>query len=154
MIFKEIDKMKAEVRPLGMIIGSIRSAFPKMMADLFKEKEIKYTFDQMVVLLIVRFCQKTSPAQQDIAEIMNKNKSVVLRMIDILEQDGLLMRSTDLEDRRRNIITLTNKGFEYTELFIAYDKELTERLMEGLKKEDIAVFFRVFDHIQNMMGLK
>ncbi|MCW3785870.1 MarR family winged helix-turn-helix transcriptional regulator [Plebeiibacterium sediminum] len=146
--------MKAEVRPLGMTIGSIRSAFPKMMADLFKDKEIKYTFDQMVVLLIVRFCQKTSPVQQDIAEIMNKNKSVVLRMIDVLEQDGLLMRSTDPNDRRRNIITLTKKGYEYTELTIACDHEVTVNLMEGLNESDVKTFFKVFDHIQSKMGVK
>ncbi len=146
--------MKFEVKPLGMTIGSIKGIFPKLMADLLKQKGIDYSFDQMVVLLVVRFCQKSAPVQQDIAEIMKKDKSVVLRMIDVLEKDGLLMRSTDPNDRRRNIITLTQKGFEYTELTIACDHEITVNLMEGLNEEDVAAFYKVFDHIQNKMGVK
>ena len=65
-------------------------------------------------------------------------------MIDVLEQDGLLMRSTDPNDRRRNIITLTQKGFEYTELTIACDHEVTVNLMEGLNESDVATFFQGF----------
>ncbi len=146
--------MNFEVRPLGMTIGSIKGIIPKLISDLFKQKGIEYSFDQMVVLLVVRFCNKTVPVQQDIAEIMKKDKSVVLRMIDVLEKDGLLMRSTDPNDRRRNIISLTKKGFEYTELTIACDHEVTVGLMEGLNEEEIATFYKVFDHIQNKIGIK
>jgi len=146
--------MKFEVKPLGMTIGSLKAVFPKLMADLFKQKGIEYSFDQMVVLMIVRFCQKDAPVQQDIAEIFKKDKSVVLRMIDVLEKDNLLKRSTDPNDRRRNIITLTEKGYENTELFIACDQEITENLMEGLSEDEVATFYKVFDHIQNKMGVK
>ena len=124
------------------------------MADMLKQKGIEYSFDQMVVLLVVKYCVKTAPVQQDIAEIMKKDKSVVLRMIDVLEKDGLLIRSTDPNDRRRNIITLTEKGYEYTELFTECDQEITINLMEGLNETDVAVFFKVFDHIQNKLGIK
>ncbi|MCW3806358.1 MarR family winged helix-turn-helix transcriptional regulator [Plebeiibacterium marinum] len=146
--------MKLNVKPLGMTIGSIKGVFPKLMADMLKQKGIEYSFDQMVVLLVVKYCVKTAPVQQDIAEIMKKDKSVVLRMIDVLEKDGLLIRSTDPNDRRRNIITLTEKGYEYTELFTECDQEITINLMEGLNETDVAVFFKVFDHIQNKLGLK
>ena len=146
--------MKLNVKPLGMTIGSIKGVFPKLMADMLKQKGIEYSFDQMVVLLVVKYCVKTAPVQQDIAEIMKKDKSVVLRMIDVLEKDGLLIRSTDPNDRRRNIITLTEKGYEYTELFTECDQEITINLMEGLNETDVAVFFKVFDHIQNKLGIK
>ncbi len=146
--------MKVEVKPLGMIIGSIKGVYPKLMADIFRQKEIEYSFDQMVVLMVVKYCQKDAPVQQDIAEIMMKDKSVVLRMIDVLEKDQLLVRSTDPNDRRRNIITLTENGLEYTELFNACDHEMTVNLMDGLSEEEIATFYKVFDHIQNKIGIK
>ena len=53
---------------------------------------------------------KKDMIQQDIAEIMDKNKSAVLRSIDILEQKGFVKRVIAQGDRRKNIITLTDTG--------------------------------------------
>jgi DNA-binding MarR family transcriptional regulator len=50
--------------------------------------------------------------QQDIAKIMKKDKSVVLRQIDNLEKKNLVQRIVDPNDRRRNIIKTTEKGMK------------------------------------------
>ena len=65
-------------------------------------KEI--TFEQMGVLYFIsRNDGKKDMIQQDIAEIMDKNKSAVLRSIDILEQKSFVKRVPALGDRRKNI---------------------------------------------------
>lgn len=141
--------MKKEVKPLGRIIGSFKGFYPKLMAEQLKQKGIKYTFDQMIVLTIIRFCTKTQAIQQDIVEMMKKDKSVILRMIDLLENDNLLYRSTDPKDRRRNILTLTDNGLKYSDLIIEIDKRVTESLLTEVSQNEIDTFYKVLEAIQN-----
>lgn len=127
-----------------MTLGSIKGIIPRLMSVKLKQENISYTFDQMVVLIIVRYAAR---AQQDIAELMQKDKSIILRIVDVLENDGLLFRTADPKDRRRNIINLTEKGFEITDRFKAIETEITKELLKGLKEEDIEAFYKVIDHI-------
>jgi DNA-binding MarR family transcriptional regulator len=140
--------MNVDVKSLGMALGTLKGVFPKVIGAQLKRVGITYSFDQMVVLIIVRFCNKAQTVQQDIAEHMGKDKSVILRMIDLLEEDGLLHRTTDVHDRRRNIISLTDKGFEYTNRFIELEKEVSRDLLEGLSDSEIASFYKVIMHVE------
>nr|WP_319398857.1 MarR family transcriptional regulator [uncultured Carboxylicivirga sp.] len=138
-----------EVQPLGMIFGSIRGIFPRLMTERMNQLGYHYSFDQLIVLIIIRYKQQKCLVQQDIAEIMKKDKSLVLRIIDVLEKDGLIVRTTDPNDRRRNIINLTGKGVDLTNDFGKEEQKLSEELMEGLNEEEIHSFYKVISHIKN-----
>ncbi len=136
--------MNISIRPLGMTLGPLKEVFLHLMTSRLKNANVPYSFDQMIVLLIVDHCPK---AQQEIATIMQRDKSVILRMIDLLENDGLLSRIPDQKDRRRNNIILTKKGTEYVHRYKNMEKEMTEVLLQGLNPEEINTFYKVIDHI-------
>ena len=50
------------------------------------------TFEQMAVLYFISRSAGRDVIQQDIAELMDKNKSAILRSIDILEEKGYVKR--------------------------------------------------------------
>ncbi|MCU4164973.1 MarR family winged helix-turn-helix transcriptional regulator [Carboxylicivirga caseinilyticus] len=137
-----------EIQPLGMILGGLKGIFPRLMANRMSELGITYTFDQMVVLMIVRHSKQKQLVQQDIAEHMKKDKSLVLRIVDVLEKDGLIVRITDPNDRRRNIINITGKGVDLTDLFYAEEQLITKELMVGLTDEEIYTFYKVINHVK------
>lgn len=137
--------MKIDIKPLGRTLGPMKGIIPRLMVDRLKQEGIIYTFDQMVVLQVVRHCPK---AQQEIAEVLQRDKSVILRIVDILEMDGLLYRTTDPADRRRNNINLTDKGFKYSDKFTEIETNMTIELLKGLKEEEIEAFYKVIGHIQ------
>lgn len=136
--------MNIEIKPLGQTVGSIKSIFPRLMEDRLKLEGITYTFGQMVVLLMVELCPKS---QQEIAEMLNRDKSVILRNVDTLESDGLLCRTCDPNDRRRNNINLTDEGLKYIDKFRVIETEITKELLSGLKDEEIEAFYKVINHI-------
>ncbi len=136
--------MELNIRPLGMTLGAMKDVFIKIMTLSLKQAEITYTFDQMVVLFIVDQCPAS---QQEIAVIMQKDKSVIFRMIDTLEKDGLLQRNPDPKDRRRNNLILTKKGNEYMLLSKKLEDDVTKKLLNGLGNDEIKTFYKVIDHI-------
>ncbi|MDB5013058.1 MAG: regulatory protein MarR, partial [Daejeonella sp.] len=92
---------------IGYIIGTTRRLILKTLNDAFQKNNISITIEQYVFLSILKN-QTVDVTQQDMACLMCKDKSAVLRTIDILENKGLVQRLTVSGDRRKNIIKLTN----------------------------------------------
>ncbi|MBK7088581.1 MAG: MarR family transcriptional regulator [Chitinophagaceae bacterium] len=86
--------------------------------------------------------------QQNIAEVMEKTKSAILRSIDILEEKGLVKRLPVPGDRRKNIIELTNSGKLISEkvhsFFLSYD----DTLRKDIAVKDIETCMSVLCKIQ------
>lgn len=72
--------------------------------------------------------------QQDIAELMDKNKSAILRSIDILEEKGYVKRVQVRGDRRKNVLEITENGTlvicKMHEIFLKQDQVLTDGIDE------------------------
>lgn len=107
---KKIEKdMVAKAVGLGYTLGPMFSAFTRPLKIRIKQEGIPYALEHLVLLKTINET-KDSVAQQDIAEKMCKDKSVIFRIVDILEKDGLLRRQVDPCDRRRNILEVTDAG--------------------------------------------
>ena len=81
--------------------------------------------------------------QQDIAGLMKKDKSAVLRQIDSLEEKMLVRRVVDHHDRRKNIIVITGKGKELMKEILVREKELIDDLTKGIADSDVEIFRKV-----------
>jgi len=68
------------------------------------------TMQQGFVLYFIAQSKNEELIQQDIAEVMDINKSATLRTIDILEKKGFVKRYPVLNDRRKNKIEVTKEG--------------------------------------------
>ena len=92
------------------------------------------TFEQMAVLYFISRSAGKDVIQQDIAELMDKNKSAILRSIDILEEKGYVKRVQVRGDRRKNVLEITENGtaviYKMHEIFLKQDKVLTDGIEE------------------------
>ncbi len=93
------------------------------------------TFEQMAVLYFISRSAGKDVIQQDIAELMDKNKSAILRSIDILEQKGYVNRGQVAGDRRKNVLEITENGtaviYKMHEIFLKQDNVLTDGIDEA-----------------------
>lgn len=127
--------------------GSTRHLIQKPMELKLKQEGITHSMDQLIMLMIVRHkCE--SIVQQDLVDIMGKDKSVILRMVDVMENEGLLRRIADLNDRRRNNLELTEKGISLTDFVFKVEDEVSKELMVGISSEELDVFYSVVDRIR------
>jgi DNA-binding MarR family transcriptional regulator len=73
-------------------------------------------------------------SQSDIARETGVDKSVVVALVDLLEQRGLAERARSTQDRRRNTLTLTAEGhkrlIEMHELALAVEAPIRAALSE------------------------
>ncbi len=143
--------MNIDTRPIGLTFCAMKGNFPRKISKLMKRKKIEHSFDQISVLIIIRYWDDITITQQEIAQVMGKDKSVVLRYIDVLEKDGLVYRSQDSEDRRKNIIQLTDRGIEYTDRYLEVETRLSKLMMHGFSKNEIESFYKVFQSITDKL---
>jgi MarR family transcriptional repressor of mepA len=94
------------------------------------------TFEQMRILYYISKNKKKNIIQQDIADLMNKTKSAVLRTLDILEEKKFLKRGAMANDRRKNVILLTNKGCEVINKMHEKFLEIENELIKGFSKDE------------------
>jgi len=99
-------------------------------------------------LLLVIFSTEEEVIQQDLACSMGKDKSAILRTIDMLEDKELLKRVSDTTDRRKKYLMITKKGERVIEQYLEIELQLTSELQKGLSEEDMATFYKVVNHIK------
>jgi DNA-binding MarR family transcriptional regulator len=139
-------RMIVTIRPLGATLAPLRGIIPNALKTKLKQEDITIPFEQLIVLKIAKKFQGKA-VQQDIATKLGKDKSVVLRMVDALEKEGLLKRLVDSCDRRRNLLEVTPSGDQLLGRLDQVEISMSKELMEGLDENDIAGFYKVIDHI-------
>ncbi len=115
----------------------------------FNELGSNITFDQMGVLFFITLHRTKEIIQQDLASLMNKNKSAVLRTIDILEKKKYVKRVPVLSDRRKNIIEPTEAGIKMVKEAIKLSQKLEKKYTKKINSVDMATCKKVLELIQN-----
>jgi MarR family transcriptional regulator, transcriptional regulator for hemolysin len=141
--------MEKQDKPLGMVIGKMmKEVFSVLKKRVGEQNEVKLTISQFHFMRAISM-ENDEVIQKDMAEIMGKDKSAILRMIDCLEKKELVRRVVDLNDRRKNRLMVSKKGERALEQFKIVEIELTNELMEGIDISEVEAFHRVIEHIRN-----
>ncbi|HEY5464361.1 MAG TPA: MarR family transcriptional regulator [Hanamia sp.] len=124
-----------------MLLKNINTDFAFLNSEI--------TFEQMGLLYYISKNERKNIIQQDIADLMNKTKSAILRSLDILEEKKFLKRATMLNDRRKNVIQLTDKGFVVINKMHEKFLEMEQELIKGFSKDEQKACMSVLLKIQN-----
>ncbi|MEI4471468.1 MarR family winged helix-turn-helix transcriptional regulator [Frigidibacter sp. MR17.24] len=85
--------------------------------------------------------------QVDLAEFLSLDRSSVVRLVDTLEQAGLVKRSEDPGDRRAKRLTLLPAAEPIVGMAENAANEVRSQVLEGITAEDIEVVNRVLERI-------
>ena len=133
--------------PLGMVVVKmLKPMFCVLEMRAAKQTDLKLTMAQFVLLFTISE-EKEEVILKDMAEKLGKDKSAILRMIDLLEKKELLRRAVDQNDRRKNQLLVTKKGERLIAEFRNVEFELNSELLEGLSDTDMQTFYKVVNHI-------
>lgn len=132
---------------VGFIIGSTRRLILKELNAAFIEHNIPLTIEQYIFLHTLKR-QENEVTQQDMANLICKDKSAILRTIDILEKMGLVQRLDDMEDRRKKILKVTAKCEKTFDKIIDIENCTMTKLTAGICPEDYEAMVRVMNQIQ------
>jgi len=87
------------------------------------------------------------PRQKDLAAAMFVDGSSVVRLLDNLEQAGLIQRKEGETDRRAKTIHLTPRGRAIADRAETVARRVRQYALAGLSDKDIATTIRVLEHI-------
>lgn len=84
---------------------------------------------------------------KQIAELTGNAPPAVSRIVDRMVQNGLLVRQTDLQDRRAVVVGLSDQGEKLRDLQTVYE-EVNRILLADLSDKDAALLFELLERVQ------
>ena len=140
--------MKQDDLPLGMVVGQMMHEMLRVLKTRdIEQAEIALTIEQHAVLHILND-RDSDVILKEMADAMGKDKSAIMRIIDVLEKKDLVRRAIDQKDRRKKYLMVTKKGEQVIEKFLEIEAELRTELKEGLTEEDMKTFYKVISHLK------
>lgn len=127
---------------MGEVIKSIGKLIAKSIMDGENELSMEYYF-----LLNILY-DKDDIIQHDLANLMHKDKSAILRQIDVLERQKLVVRIPDSEDRRKKTIVLTKDGMKKVEKMRKIEADILNSLLKDVSERDLKIFESVLDKMK------
>ena len=135
------------IKEIAVYVNILNSRIKKYFIDKLQENKIDITPEQFLVLDIL--WEKQSLSQQNIADIIQKDKNSVTKIIDSLEKKQLARRVMDQRDRRVNKIELTEKALALEEKVTKVAIEFMNDAINGIDKQDLDIFVNVMRQIKD-----
>ncbi len=133
-------------KPLGYFLAKGHRIFKIQMVSRLKEQGIELTFDQFVILQILN--SNSNIIQQDLANYMQKDKSIIVRQVEGLLEKQLVTKVTNKEDNRKKNLILTRQGTTALNQMQQVGSEVTKKLLSGISETDLEIFRNVLNRIQ------
>ncbi len=111
----------------------------------FEEEDLKLTVEQYFILNILD--NNEGLILQELADIVERDKSAVLRLINGLEENHFVARTTDPDDKRRKILLVTKNGTEELKKAVALDKEVNDVVTREIDQDKVEKLERTVESI-------
>ena len=145
-IRKWMEKPILSLMDLGRMMHEVFRVFKRRFDDQQFE-DIRISTEQFSLLHALSKSTE-EVIQKDMAEVMGKDKSAILRLIDNLEEKGLVRRVAAKEDRRKNYLMVTKLGHRVIDHYMKIVFSMMAELENGLSQEEISTFQKVIAHIK------
>ncbi len=123
----------------------------KEITDAFDKAGYDYLLEHYIILFLLK--EKKLMKQNDNDLDVIRNKATVTRAVEKLVKQGLITRTADQEDRRINILEITEKGVKiFNEIKKIYEDTKNE-LKKGISEKDLEEFFKIFHKIMHDVQL-
>ena len=109
---------------LGFLISTVSRAY---LFFLFHEIE-KYGIHGGQFQFLKTLSKKDSISQDELAHIYHNHESTIARALKKLEDAGMVERKVDENNRRKNVITITDKGRDIVENIQLMDEKWEDNL--------------------------
>lgn len=145
-----MESQNISLLEMGKMMHEVYRVFKKRSEEL-THVEIKISAEQFSLLFAIT-TKADDVIQKDMAEMMGKDKSVILRLIDSLEKNELVRRVVDLKDRRKNYLMVTKSGYRVIDQYMKVISDMMGELQQGLTQSEIDSFHKVVGHLKDKAG--
>lgn len=124
-------QQKLYCQTTGCRMAYVVKEIARNLKDRFAENDIDLTLEQYFILNILENEEKL--ILRELATIVDRDKSAVLRHIDRLEKNHFVTRITDQKDKRRKLLSVTKRGLQVLQKARTVDDQLNRDLMNQVE---------------------
>jgi DNA-binding MarR family transcriptional regulator len=130
---------------LGYLTGVSHWKLRQKMTVKFQESGMDVTPDQWKVM--ISLVHKEEMYQSQLANCHKKDRAGIKRLVDHLENKGLVKRNPSEKDSRTIIVTLTEKGQETVLALNGLAKQSMEEALEGFTESEVVLLKRLLTQL-------
>ena len=135
------------------LCGEFSHVFHQMLTREFKENDIAVTVEQFSVLAMLFY--RDGLSQQEISDVLGRDKTTIARVISIMERDNMISRVTNKDDNRGKLIYLTRKGRSIQQKAVGVSGKLYMKAIENLRESQLAAAIKIIASMtSNLSKLK
>ncbi|MEI7960223.1 MAG: MarR family transcriptional regulator [Chitinophagaceae bacterium] len=135
----------------SVINGMATTAVARRLQKNYRQAGLEITIEQWSVLY--HLWKEDGLSQQELGIRTFRDKASITRLIDNLEKLGLVTRVASKEDRRINLVCLTETAMPLQQLTYDLANQTMNEALQNITKEEIEivknVFQRVYDNLSN-----
>lgn len=122
-------------KSIGLLIQKISNQL-KRKIEKEMQQESPLTTTQGMVLCFLAHNEQETIYQKDIEKKFSIRRSTATEILNLMEQKEVIKRSPSPEDKRANIITITEKGKTQEENAQMKISQLESQMMKSLTKQE------------------
>jgi len=139
-------------KKIGVFLNLVHCRFKLYLSTIFQDNGFDITPEQFLVLDTL--WDDGVQSQQEIADKIQKDKNSITKLIDALEKKNYVKRSQDKQDRRLNLINITDEGLKIKEAVTKIAMEATNMIIRDILLEDLYTFIRVAEKMLDNMVIR
>jgi DNA-binding MarR family transcriptional regulator len=135
----------------SFITGMASTAIARRLQKKFKQEGLEITIEQWSVLY--HLWKTDGMSQQDLCNATFRDKPSITRLVDNLEKQNLVRRVASKEDRRRNLIFVTQPARDLQAITMQIAAETLNEALEGADPEMVEASKKVLQLVyDNLSG--
>lgn len=139
-------------KKVGVFLNLVHCRFKVYLSTFFQNQGFDITPEQFLVLDTL--WDDGVQSQQEIAVKISKDKNSVTKLIDALEKKNLVQRVANKQDRRLNLIHLTENGLKIKDKVTEIALETTNSIIRDIPIQDLDTFIKVLTKMSDNMIIK
>ena len=133
------------IEPISRKLIRLGKLYQSLLAKSTKHLDV----DRYHYVLSLIYHHDGQLSQKALAEILNKDKSAMVSIINLLTAKGFVYRENNPNDRREQLLKVTEKAKIAVPQIVASIKNINADIARGISDDDMKVFERVLLQMQN-----
>lgn len=140
---------REQIRRIGFLLNHTDRFLQSFYIKKLIEHNISLSYDECS--LIIASWHYEGSNQQVLADALFKEKTAILRLIDSLESKQMVRREKDPNDRRNNLIFLTDEGREMRKRLLEIGNDALLKIFSNLEQIDLDKTEEILANIYNFL---
>ena len=124
----------------------------QFIASKLRQKDVPLTPEQF--LLIDLLWNHGEMSQQQLADLMHKDKNSVTKLVDAIERKGFVVRQQNKHDRRSNTLVLTERANQLKPGAKQKGISILDQMLEGINENELRMFLETLRKLNVNMSVE